>query len=234
MGRQSVKLADGPAWGLSRGKSRGSDPPSFMTCDSTLSRGPLLWNGLALRLSWLGELRVDRTLPRRPQRVADRVCPGGLPLRNPSETVLARRIGLITPIDPHRVYDVAIVGAGPAGLAIYTASKGPSLSLVDLNLCLALRFANAAANGPDQISCCPRRTTPSLKLLSEVAGRDLIFDMRAKLRRGRCRYVFEKRHTMIRGSWEFWKVLFLRSPIQLLDLRTILTPEIETLLKVLR
>ena len=45
------------------------------------------------------------------------LCPGGQLLRNPSEDELARCIGLVGPIDPDRVYDVAIVGAGPAGLA---------------------------------------------------------------------------------------------------------------------
>ena len=45
------------------------------------------------------------------------LCPGGQLLRNPSETELARCIGLVRPIDPDRLYDVAIVGAGPAGLA---------------------------------------------------------------------------------------------------------------------
>ena len=44
------------------------------------------------------------------------LCPGGQLLRNPSETELARCIGLLRPIDPDQIYDVAIVGAGPAGL----------------------------------------------------------------------------------------------------------------------
>ena len=35
------------------------------------------------------------------------LCPGGQLLRNPSETELARCIGLVGPIDPDRVYDVA-------------------------------------------------------------------------------------------------------------------------------
>jgi thioredoxin reductase (NADPH) len=61
------------------------------------------------------------------------VCPGGQVLRNPSETDLARCIGLVGPIDPHRLYDVAIVGAGPAGLAtsVYAASEGLSVLTLD-------------------------------------------------------------------------------------------------------
>src|SRR5580658_1788065 len=42
------------------------------------------------------------------------VCPNGDFLRNPSENQLARCIGLVKPIDPQTIYDVVIVGAGPA------------------------------------------------------------------------------------------------------------------------
>src|SRR5580692_8866804 len=45
------------------------------------------------------------------------LCPSGQLLRNPTEDELARCIGLVGPIDPNRIYDVAVVGAGPAGLA---------------------------------------------------------------------------------------------------------------------
>jgi thioredoxin reductase (NADPH) len=61
------------------------------------------------------------------------LCPGGQLLRNPSETELARCIGLVGPIDPDRRYDVAVVGAGPAGLAtaVYAASEGLSVLVLD-------------------------------------------------------------------------------------------------------
>jgi len=61
------------------------------------------------------------------------LCPGGQMLRNPSESELARCIGLVGPIDPNRVYDVAVVGAGPAGLAtaVYAASEGLSVLVLD-------------------------------------------------------------------------------------------------------
>ena len=53
------------------------------------------------------------------------VCPKGTILKNPSETELARALGMV-PIDERdRTYDVAVVGAGPAGLstAVYAASE---------------------------------------------------------------------------------------------------------------
>jgi thioredoxin reductase (NADPH) len=61
------------------------------------------------------------------------VCPGGQVLRNPSENELARCLGLVRSIDPDRLYDVAVVGAGPGGLAtaVYAASEGLSVLVLD-------------------------------------------------------------------------------------------------------
>jgi thioredoxin reductase (NADPH) len=61
------------------------------------------------------------------------VCPKGMVLKNPSETELARALGMV-PIDERdHTYDVAIVGAGPAGLstAVYAASEGLSVIVFD-------------------------------------------------------------------------------------------------------
>jgi thioredoxin reductase (NADPH) len=61
------------------------------------------------------------------------LCPGGQLLRNPGEVELAQCIGLVAPIDPNRTFDVAVIGAGPAGLAtaVYTASEGLSVLVLD-------------------------------------------------------------------------------------------------------
>jgi thioredoxin reductase (NADPH) len=61
------------------------------------------------------------------------LCPSGQLLRNPGENELARCIGLVGPIDPDRIYDVAIIGAGPAGLAgaVYAGSEGLSALVLD-------------------------------------------------------------------------------------------------------
>src|SRR5215831_13396986 len=61
------------------------------------------------------------------------LCPNGQLLRKPGEIELARCIGLVGPIDPDRVYDVAVVGAGPAGLAaaVYAGSEGLSVLVLD-------------------------------------------------------------------------------------------------------
>jgi thioredoxin reductase (NADPH) len=54
-------------------------------------------------------------------------------LRNPGEDELARCIGLVGAVDQNKIYDVAIVGAGPAGLAaaVYGASEGLSVIVFD-------------------------------------------------------------------------------------------------------
>ena len=61
------------------------------------------------------------------------LCPNGKLLRNPGDNELARCIGLTRPIDAAKLYDVAIVGAGPAGLAaaVYAASEGLSVITLD-------------------------------------------------------------------------------------------------------
>ena len=53
------------------------------------------------------------------------ICPKGV-LRNPSTAQIADELGLSEEIDPEDVFDVAVIGAGPAGLAaaVYAASEG--------------------------------------------------------------------------------------------------------------
>lgn len=57
----------------------------------------------------------------------------GSVLRNPSDNDLAAALGMIGQADDNRVYDVAIVGAGPSGLAaaVYAASEGLSVLVLD-------------------------------------------------------------------------------------------------------
>src|SRR6185312_6691071 len=69
----------------------------------------------------------------KPEELPIVLCPNGQLLRNPTESELARCIGLLRPIDPERLYDVAIVGAGPAGLAaaVYAGSEGLCTIVLD-------------------------------------------------------------------------------------------------------
>ena len=61
------------------------------------------------------------------------VCPNGAMLKNPSETEIATCLGMTPALDPEKVFDVAVVGAGPAGLAaaVYAASEGLSVIVLD-------------------------------------------------------------------------------------------------------
>jgi thioredoxin reductase (NADPH) len=60
-------------------------------------------------------------------------CPDGSVLKNPSELEVARCIGMVRDEYPDRIYDVAIVGAGPGGLstAVYAASEGLSVIVLE-------------------------------------------------------------------------------------------------------
>lgn len=61
------------------------------------------------------------------------VCPNGSFLRNPTENQLGRCLGLSRAVGRDTLYDVAIVGAGPAGLgaAVYAASEGLKVIVLD-------------------------------------------------------------------------------------------------------
>jgi thioredoxin reductase (NADPH) len=57
----------------------------------------------------------------------------GTVLRNPSESELARAMGMIRTVAKDKVFDVAVVGSGPAGLstAVYAASEGLTVAVCD-------------------------------------------------------------------------------------------------------
>jgi len=81
--------------------------------------------------------RCARTLIERfevtPEELPIVLCPGGQLLRNPSEDQLARCVGLVGKLDEDQIYDVVVIGAGPAGLAtsVYAASEGLSVLTID-------------------------------------------------------------------------------------------------------
>src|SRR6267143_507600 len=61
------------------------------------------------------------------------VCANGSVLKNPREGEVADCLGMLRIDHPDRTYDVAVVGAGPAGLAtaVYAASEGLSVIVFD-------------------------------------------------------------------------------------------------------
>ena len=69
----------------------------------------------------------------RPEDLPLVICPDGSVLYHPSTPELATCLGLLPDLDASFVYDVAVVGAGPAGLAtaVYAASEGLSVIVLD-------------------------------------------------------------------------------------------------------
>ena len=61
------------------------------------------------------------------------VCPNGMVLKRPTDAEAGSCLGLTLELDASRTYDVAVVGAGPAGLAtaVYAASEGLSVLVLD-------------------------------------------------------------------------------------------------------
>ena len=86
----------------------------------------------------------------------------GTLLRDPDERQLAARLGLLPELDSARTYDVAVVGAGPAGLAaaVYAASEGLSVIVFD-------------SHGPGGQAGASARIENYLGFSTGVSGREL-------------------------------------------------------------
>ena len=61
------------------------------------------------------------------------VCPDGSIRKNPTQAELGRCLGMLPELDDRVVFDVLIVGAGPAGMAaaVYAASEGLSVLMLE-------------------------------------------------------------------------------------------------------
>ncbi|WP_394000447.1 FAD-dependent oxidoreductase [Luteimonas sp. WGS1318] len=61
------------------------------------------------------------------------ICPNGQVLKRPGDAEAAACLGMTPELDPDVLHDVAIVGAGPAGLAaaVYAASEGLTVLVLD-------------------------------------------------------------------------------------------------------
>jgi thioredoxin reductase (NADPH) len=125
------------------------------------------------------------------------VCPSGRLLRNPSESELARCIGLVGPIDPGKVYDAVIVGAGPAGLAaaVYAASEGLSTLVLDCRAFGGQAGASARIEnymgfptGISGLALMARAHNQALKFGAEMAIPDEVVSLKDGTDSGRGRF----------------------------------------------
>ena len=68
-----------------------------------------------------------------PKELPLMICPNGSLLKRPSDAEAGLCLGITPALDPEKLYDVAVVGAGPAGLAtaVYAASEGLSVLVLD-------------------------------------------------------------------------------------------------------
>ncbi len=69
----------------------------------------------------------------RPDEIPVTICQGGAVHKNPANRDLAAGLGFNAAVDEKRLWDAAIIGAGPAGLAaaVYAASEGLDALLVE-------------------------------------------------------------------------------------------------------
>ncbi len=108
-----------------------SDAPEMIRISGFLTR-----NGQPFTVVDPSASEADAAIAARyPQKAGVAVlaaCPNGSLYRNPTEIEIAKAIGL-SEFDSDRTYDVAVVGAGPAGLAaaVYAASEGLSVLVLD-------------------------------------------------------------------------------------------------------
>ncbi len=68
-----------------------------------------------------------------PEDLPIMLCPNGTVLKRPTDAEAGICLGLTPDLDPEKIYDVAVVGAGPAGLAtaVYAGSEGLSVIVLD-------------------------------------------------------------------------------------------------------
>ena len=97
-----------------------------------LSRNGYPWTVLDAASDAEGRAVVER-LGIQPDELPVMVCPSGAVLKRPTDVEAGMCLGITPELDTSILYDVIVVGAGPAGLAaaVYAASEGLSVLALD-------------------------------------------------------------------------------------------------------
>jgi thioredoxin reductase (NADPH) len=106
--------------------------PDLVRLQGFLGRNGYPYSVLDASADEEGRAVVER-LGVQPEELPLMVCPNGTVLKRPTNAEAGICLGITPDLDPETLYDVAVVGAGPAGLAtaVYAASEGLSVLVLD-------------------------------------------------------------------------------------------------------
>jgi thioredoxin reductase (NADPH) len=106
--------------------------PDLLRLEGFLARNGYPYTELDANSDEAGHAAVER-FGVLPNELPLMICPNGAILKRPTDAEAAMCLGITPELDPKTIYDVAIVGAGPAGLAaaVYGASEGLSVIVLD-------------------------------------------------------------------------------------------------------
>jgi thioredoxin reductase (NADPH) len=127
--RRVALLQEGGAGSVLIGRP---DSPEVLRLQHFLSRNGYPFAVLDVAVDEEARALVERTGVG-PDELPVMVCPNGAVLKRPSDAEAGICLGITPELDVTKVHDVAIVGAGPAGLAaaVYAASEGLSVVVFD-------------------------------------------------------------------------------------------------------